>query len=132
MSTKIIDGTGAVLGRLASFAAKEVLRGEDIIVLNSEKIIITGNKKDIKETYKRKRGKVGTIQVGPKVSRRADLLIKRTIRGMLPGHKKGRGREAYKKIRCYVGVPKEFEGKESINMSKERTKKFVTIKYVTQ
>ena len=47
--TKIIDGKNAVLGRLASFAAKEALRGEEIVILNCEQIIITGNKRNNEE-----------------------------------------------------------------------------------
>ena len=43
---KIIDGKNTVLGRLASFAAKEALKGEEIVVLNCEQVIITGNKKN--------------------------------------------------------------------------------------
>ena len=42
---KIIDGKGAILGRLASYAAKQALKGEEIVVLNCEEVIITGNKK---------------------------------------------------------------------------------------
>jgi len=52
---KIIDGKNAVLGRLASYAAKEALKGEDIVILNCEHVIITGNKRDIRETFERKR-----------------------------------------------------------------------------
>ncbi len=37
--------------------------------------------------------------------------MKRTIRGMLP-YKRPRGVDAMKRIRCYVGVPVEFVGKE--------------------
>ena len=50
---KIIDGTNAILGRLASYTAKELLKGEEIIIVNCEKIIITGNKKNIEENFKR-------------------------------------------------------------------------------
>ena len=44
---KIIDGKGAVLGRLASNVAKEALGGEEIAILNCEEIIITGGKVSI-------------------------------------------------------------------------------------
>ena len=44
---KIIDGTDATLGRLASYAAKQALQGEEIVVLNCEKVIITGKRKSI-------------------------------------------------------------------------------------
>ena len=48
---------------------------------------------------------------GPFVPRRPDHLMKRTIRGMLP-YKRPRGVEAMKAIKCYVGIPVEFVGKE--------------------
>ena len=50
--TKIIDGKNATLGRLASYDSKEVLKGEKIIILNCGEIIITGNKKNIRETFR--------------------------------------------------------------------------------
>ena len=46
---KIIDGKNAILGRMASYVAKEALKGEEVVVVNCEEVIITGNKKDIKE-----------------------------------------------------------------------------------
>jgi large subunit ribosomal protein L13 len=111
---KIIDGTDAILGRLASFIAKDLLKGEEIVVINCEKVIITGNKKKIKEDFEEKRSKVGSGQKGPKVSRLSERIVKRAIRGMLPDHRKGRGREAFKRIKCYQGVPKEFEQSKKI------------------
>jgi len=46
---KIIDGANTVMGRLASFVAKEALKGEEIKVVNCEQVIITGNKKFIEK-----------------------------------------------------------------------------------
>ena len=122
------DGKNATLGRLASYAAKESLKGENIIILNCDKIIITGNKKDIKEDFEKKRTMVGSAQKGPKISRSTDKIVKRAIRGMLPNHRTGRGREALKRIRCYKDIPKEFEGKEKIISGKRKTTKFIEIK----
>ena len=97
--TKIIDGKGVVLGRLASYAAKEVLKGEKIIVLNCGEVIITGNKKDIKEKFEQKRRRVGSGQKGPKYSKLNYKIVKRAIRGMLPNHRKGKGKIAYNLVR---------------------------------
>jgi large subunit ribosomal protein L13 len=127
---KIIDGKNATLGRLASYAAKESLRGEEVVILNCEQIIISGNKKNIKEKFEKRREWIGSTQKGPKYSRNAEKLVKRTIRGMLPEHREGRGREAYKRIKCYTGVPKEFEGKHTISSGKEKKGKFVFVKDV--
>lgn len=124
---KIIDAKDTVLGRLASFAAKEALRGEDVAVLNSEKAIITGNLKFIREDFEAKKTRVGSNQQGPKVSRLPYLIVRRAIRGMLPNHRTGRGRVAIKKIRCYVGVPKEFEGKKTIKIEHNEKNKFVVV-----
>jgi large subunit ribosomal protein L13 len=107
---KVIDGTDAVLGRLASYAAKEALKGEEIAILNCEKVLITGNKRNITEGFKAKRKRVGSTQKGPKYSLSIDRVVKRTIRGMLPNARRsGRGSEAHKRIKCYIGIPKEFE-----------------------
>jgi len=129
---KIIDGKNAIMGRLASYVAKEALKGEEIIILNCDYVIITGSKKNVKEIFDRKRMRVGSGQKGPKHSRRADLIVKRAIRGMLPTHRKGRGKEALKKIKCCLGVPKEFENSKKIVAGKTRKSKFVNIKEITK
>ncbi len=77
----VIDATDAVLGRLASFIAKEALLGKKIVILNSEKAIIKGNKKDIVEDYKRKRAR-GSIK-GPHFPSNPEMIFKRAVRGML-------------------------------------------------
>ena len=119
---KIIDGKNAILGRLASFTAKEALKGEDVAVINCEQIIITGNKLNIVEGLEAKRKRVGSTQKGPKVSRTNEKIVKRIIRGMLPNYRVGRGRIAFKRIKCYAGVPKELEGKKGISMERNVTK----------
>jgi len=129
---KIIDGKKAVLGRLASYVAKEALKGEEIVVLNCEQVIITGNKKDIKGKFDAKRNRSGSGQKGPQHSILSHMIVKRTIRGMLPNHRTGRGREAFKKIKCYVGIPKEFEESKKIIAGKEKTSKFILIKDISK
>ena len=66
---KVIDGKNAILGRLASYVAREALKGEEIAIVNCEQIIITGNKQNIIEDLEAKRKRVGSTQKGPKVSR---------------------------------------------------------------
>ncbi len=124
---KIIDGTNAVLGRLASYAAKESLKGEKIIILNCDQILITGNRKNIKKEFLEKRGRVGSGQRGPKYSRTNEKIVKRTIRGMLPDHREGRGREAFKRIMCYSGIPKEYENSEKISFEGKEKMKYIKI-----
>ncbi len=125
---KIIDGKNAVLGRLASYIAKQTLQGEEFAIVNCDQVIITGSKKNIQENFKIKRGRVGSGQKGPKISRSSFEIVKRCIRGMLPDHQEGRGMVAWKKIKCYNGIPKEFNGKEKISFGKEKTGKFICVK----
>ncbi len=120
---KVIDGNGAVLGRLASYAAKEALKGEEIAVVNVDEIMITGNKKDIRENYDERRTKVGSTRKGPKISRDTERIVKRAIRGMLPkARHPGRGRDAIKRVKCYRGVPKEFESAKKVTFEENKFK----------
>lgn len=128
---KIINGKGQVLGRLASYVAKELLRGEEITIINCERIVITGNKSFIKSEFNRKRNMVGTAFQGPKHPATSEIVVKRTIRGMLPNHRAGRGKEIYAKLRCHVGVPKEFEGKTIIEFPKPQRSKISEVKEYT-
>jgi len=124
--TKIIDGTNAVLGRLASYSAKQALLGEEIAILNCEKVIITGSRQDILEKFRSKREKIGSGQKGPKHSRLAYLIVKRAIRGML-SHRSGRGKDAFRRIKCYEGIPEEFKDAKKIDMTREKNTKSITV-----
>jgi len=126
----IIDGKNAIMGRLASYTAKQALKGEEVVIVNCDEIIITGNKKNIEKEFLERRGRVGSGQKGPKISRDSEKMVKRMIRGMLPDHREGRGKEALKRIKCYRGVPKEFENAKKIAAGKEKGDKFVRIKEV--
>ncbi|MGD9276175.1 MAG: 50S ribosomal protein L13 [Candidatus Pacearchaeota archaeon] len=121
---KIIDGKNAILGRLASFTAKEALKGEEIAIVNCEEIIITGNKKSIEKDFKAKASRYGTSQKGPTHHKASEKIVKKVIRGMLPNYREGRGREAFKRIKCYKGIPKEFEDKKMIKAGKGKKGKY--------
>ncbi|MDY6984814.1 MAG: 50S ribosomal protein L13 [Candidatus Thermoplasmatota archaeon] len=108
---KAIDATGCTMGRLSSYVAKELLNGEKVIVVNAEKAYLSGSKEFLIREYKKKRER-GTQRKGPFFPRMPDRILKRTIRDMLP-YQKPRGREAYKNLRVYIGVPDEVK-KESI------------------
>lgn len=125
---KIIDGKDAIMGRLASYAAKEALKGETIAIVNAEQVIITGNRLSIIENFNKSRTKIGSGQMGPKISRDPKMIVKRAVRGMLPnGGRAGRGKEALGRVKCYIGVPKEFENVKKIAGGKEITSKFITV-----
>jgi large subunit ribosomal protein L13 len=130
--TTIIDATGATLGRLSANAAKRLIKGEEIAVVNSEKAIVSGKKFSIKSIYKQKI-ELGTYRKGPFFPRKPDQIVKRTIRGMIP-YQKPQGRAAFKKLKCYIGIPKEFEGKKFENI-KEAIKQpvdFITIEELSK
>ncbi len=129
---KVIDGTNAIMGRLASFAAKEALKGEEITVVNCEKVIITGNRKNIEKEFLEKKSRYGSSQKGPKHHQTNEKIVKRAIRGMLPNHREGRGREAYKRIKCYVKVPKEFEEAKKILLGHDKKNKFIEVNHLAK
>lgn len=108
---KVIDADGAVAGRLAAAVAKELLNGESIVIVNSEKAVISGAPKNTFEKYYLRRSVKNKAdpQKSPKWPRRPDYLLKKIIKGMLP--KKKTGSDAEKRLKCLIGVPKEFEGK---------------------
>ena len=128
----IIDATGAVYGRLSSYAAKQALEGNEIIILNSEKVIITGNKEDILNKHKELRHKGGHSRKGPKYISIAYRILKRGIRGMLPNHRWGQGKQAFLRIKCYNGIPEEFKDGKKKTFQKPRHNKYLTLKEVIE
>jgi large subunit ribosomal protein L13 len=101
----LIDGEGAVLGRLASTLASESLDGEKIVIVNTENVVVSGEKSDVVDDY---RGKVErSVDRGPFHPRRPEGIAKRAVRGMLP-YKKQRGKDALSRVRFYVDVPDEY------------------------
>lgn len=117
MKEIIIDGENAVLGRLASFSAKNALEGNKITIVNSEKIIVVGRRDAIIQKYLWKKSLGGSNLSGPYIHANPEKITKRTIRGMLP-YKQERGRLAMKRIRCYNGIPKEYENAKMIKSGK--------------
>jgi len=124
---KIIDAEGAILGRMCTNVAKRLLDGEEIAIVNAEKAIITGKKSAIKERYKKKRD-VGTYRKGPFFPRMPDRLVKRSVRGMIP-YQTPHGRAAFRNLKCYIGVPKEFDGQqfERIDDAEKQPVEFITV-----
>jgi large subunit ribosomal protein L13 len=104
---KVIDATGAPLGRLSSRVAKQLLDGEEIAIINAEKAVIVGRRREIQNRYRRKREVGGTKRKGPFFPRMPDQILKRTVRGMLP-YQQPRGRAALKNLKTYIGVPEQF------------------------
>lgn len=125
---KILDGKNVVLGRLSSYVAKELLKGEEISIINCDEVIITGNKKNIEKNFTKKRNMTGHSLKGPKHHKNSEKIVKRTIRGMLPDHRMGRGKIAFKRVKCYVNIPKELQGKEITKFETGKKSKFSKVK----
>lgn len=107
MSAAVVNGEGLILGRMCSKIAKRLLNGEEIIVVNAEKIIISGKKKS-KVAEAHKFLEVGAPERGPFHSRRPDRIVGKTVRGMVPW-RQPKGKLAYKRLRVYLGVPEELK-----------------------
>ncbi len=125
----VIDATDLIVGRLATFVAKKALLGEEVRVVNTEKAIITGNKAQVFEKFKSLREK-GEPFHGPFYPTKCEAIMKRIIRGMLP-HKKTRGREALKRVKCYNKVPFELKETETITIESANVSKLSNPKYLT-
>lgn len=133
----IIDGEGAVLGRLSSRIAKMLIEGKNISLINAEKIRITGHERDILLKYKRliELKDKSNPEHSPFYSRRPDYFVKRVVRGMLP-YKQPKGKEAYKRLKVYMGDAKGIiEGKAHEIPTKKASETYeasMTIKELTE
>jgi large subunit ribosomal protein L13 len=112
----IIDAKDLILGRMASIVAKRLLNGEQVEIVNAEKAVISGKRKQIIQARKDFL-QIGGPTKGPFHYRKPNAIVRRTIRGMLP-HRKSRGREAYRRLRVYIGIPHELEGVETESIQK--------------
>jgi large subunit ribosomal protein L13 len=125
----VIDAKDQTLGRLATQIA-HILRGKHkpifsphmdvgdfVIVINCEKIHVTGNKLDAKRYYRHSGypGGIRSVTLRQQLDRFPDRVIRTAVRGMLPKNKLGR--QMIKKLKIYAGdnhphqaqKPKVFE-----------------------
>ncbi|MAI22816.1 MAG: 50S ribosomal protein L13 [Flavobacteriales bacterium] len=120
----LVDAEGQTLGRLASEVAKR-LRGKHkpnftphadcgdfVIVVNAEKVVLTGNKWDQKE-YIRYTGYPGgqrTRTAKEQLKRKPFALVEDAVRGMLP--KNSLGREIFRNLHVFVGPDHKHEAQQ--------------------
>ena len=112
----VVDATGMTLGRLSSEVAK-ILRGKNkpeftphcdcgdyVIVINAEKIAVTGKKLDQKIYYHHSDyvGGMKEQTLREKLNRKPEQVIELAVKGMLP--KGPLGRQMYKKLHVYAGA----------------------------
>jgi large subunit ribosomal protein L13 len=111
----VVDATGQTLGRLATQIA-DTLRGKRkpqytahvdvgdfVIVVNAEKISVTGNKRQEKRYY-RHSGYPGGLRsrtLGEMLDRRPEEVIRHAVKGMLPRNRLGRAQ--LRKLKVYAG-----------------------------
>ena len=103
----IIDAEGLILGRMASVIAKRLLKGEEIVMVNAEKAVLSGRKRNRVPEAKEFLEVGSKLEQGPFHYRRPDRIVRKTVRGMLP-YKQPKGKQAYKRLKVYMGVPSEF------------------------
>lgn len=109
-SAAIVNAEGLVLGRMCSKIAKRLLNGEQIIIVNAEKSVISGKKKS-KVAEAKEFLEVGAPERGPFHSRRPDRIVRKTVRGMLPWSQP-KGKSAYKRLRVFMGIPSELKDQQ--------------------
>ncbi|MFX1605576.1 MAG: 50S ribosomal protein L13 [Promethearchaeota archaeon] len=114
-NVKVYDAENMVVGRLGAKAAKAALLGDDIVIVNAEKAIITGKRRTVIEAFKEKFNIRTSYKPsrGPFHERRPDKMVRKMLRGMLPWPTP-RGKAAYKRIKVYIGVPEQYADSEKI------------------
>ena len=128
----VIDAADQVLGRVAVKAAT-LLRGKEkaiytphcdtgdfVIVINAEKVRVTG-KKEEQKTYMSFSGYVGghkSENVKSRRARRPELLVERAVKGMIPHNKLGRA--VYTKLKVYAGAEHPHAAQQPIAVTKIR------------
>lgn len=129
-TTYVFNADGLIMGRLASTVADLLLkaarddRDDKVIIINSEKAIVSGRPRSVLNTYQAKY-KLNHPRKGPFFPRMPDMIMKRTVRGMLPYQRKSSGRRALRNLRVEIGCPSHLEsdlpeGHESGDDSKIR------------
>jgi large subunit ribosomal protein L13 len=111
----VIDATDVVLGRLASqvaillrgkhkpIFAPHVDTGDFVVIVNADKVVLTGKKLEQKKAY-RHSGYPGGLRAMPYselMEKRPDRAVEKAVKGMLP--KNSLGRKMAKKLKVYAG-----------------------------
>jgi large subunit ribosomal protein L13 len=130
---KIINGEDLIVGRVASYVAKNILKdGEEYHIYNAEKMVFSGNMKPLLNKYlmRRRLKNKANPEHSPFWPKRPDFLVKRIIRGMLP-YDKPTGKTIYKKIKVYIGNDEQLNGIEvefDGSYNKAKLDKYVTVR----
>lgn len=125
----VIDAEGALVGRIATQAARQALHGKKVRVVNCEKAVVSGSKKFLVQEWRR-RFIQGVPRKGPYIHRYPDRIVRRIIRGMLPHHNP-RGRVAFANTMCYIGVPTELKGMHAVKIKEASVEKLPSTRFLT-
>ena len=129
----LVDASNTPLGRVASQVAS-ILRGKNkpvftphvdtgdyVIVINSDKLVLTGKKLTQKyfKTYSGYQGGLKEVQYKKMMEEKSDVALLRAIKGMLP--KNAIGRQMVRKLKIYKGAehPHEAQHPELISLKGE-------------
>ena len=121
----VVDTTDHIAGRLSSHVAKLLIQGHRVTLVNCEKIMYSGTRDNLIDEYKAflEINSIIHPKHGPVHYRRPDTMITKMIRGMLPFDRKPSGKEAHKRLRAYIGSPKELKSLEKVQFEKAKIKK---------
>jgi large subunit ribosomal protein L13 len=111
----LVNAEGLIVGRMCSKVAKRLLNGEEVIILNAEKAVFSGKKKS-KLLEAHIFLEVGAPMRGPFHYRRPDRFLRKVVRGMVP-FKQPKGKNAYKRLKVFMGIPLELKDKEMITFT---------------
>lgn len=106
----IIDGRGHLQGRLASIVAKEVLRGQKVVIVRTELINISGSlfRNNLNQAEIRHKRNNTNPRRNFKHFRSPSRMFWKVIRGMLP-HKESRGKAGLANLKVFEGVPYPYD-----------------------
>ncbi|MCJ7559922.1 50S ribosomal protein L13 [Candidatus Bathyarchaeota archaeon] len=121
MQTTLINADGLILGRMASKVAKRLLNGEEVVIVNAEKAVLSGKKKS-KVAEAKEFLEVGAPMRGPFHYRRPDRIVRKTVRGMLP-ITQPKGKNAYKKLKVFMSVPEGLKDQQMITLTEAQSAK---------
>ncbi len=128
---EIVDASNLILGRMASYVAKKALNGNRVVVLNAERAVISGTKERVvaRAKQKLKTRTLGNLEKSPTHPRKPDGYVRRVIRGMLPW-KKPSGKQAFHRVRVYVGTPDEYRDRPGTKITDADSSK-LRVPYIT-
>jgi large subunit ribosomal protein L13 len=120
-NVKVYDAERMVVGRLGTRVAKDALMGNNVVIVNAEKAIITGDRKSVIRAYKQQRDirTSSNHTRGPFHERRPDKMVRRMLRGMLPWPTP-RAKAAYKRIQVFIGIPEKYKDTDRIVLEKSQ------------